>query len=95
MPATPRDSRADDPADPVVVARRFDDDAVPEDLARWCGGDVGYENGVPVIKVPTDLGTEVARRTDWIVRVSGGQFARVTRDDFAARFEPARPDSPA
>jgi hypothetical protein len=92
MPATPRDGRADDPADPVVVARRFDDDAVPEDLARWCGGEVVVDKGVPGIRVPTAAGMETARRNDWIVRVSGGQFARVTRDEFAARFEPARPE---
>lgn len=74
--------------DQVVVARRFDEDVDVRDLAGWCGGDVEMVGGVARVRVPTAVGIEVARPGDWIVRVSGGAFARVSRDEFAARFEP-------
>lgn len=83
------------PGDRVVVARRVDDDTSAAELARWCGGEVVYEGGVECIKVPTRQGTEIARSGDWIVRDSKGRYARVSRDEFAARFEPAAPDSEA
>jgi hypothetical protein len=82
------------PQDRVVVARRVDDDTSAADLARWCGGEVIYEAGMECIKVPTSHGIAIARRGDWIVRDNKGKFARVTRDEFAARFEPAETDPP-
>jgi hypothetical protein len=93
MPESVDDSTGRKPEDRVVVARRVDDDTSAADLARWCGGEVVYEGGLECIKVPTSQGIEIARRGDWIVRDSDGHFARVTRDEFAARFEPAANDS--
>ncbi len=82
------------PQDRVVVARRYDDETSPGELARWCSGEVAIVDGIESIKVPTSHGIEIARPGDWIVRASDGKFARVGRDEFAARFEPADFDPP-
>ncbi len=80
--------RVNDPADPSVVALRFDVHAVAEDLAHFCDGEAASVDGHECINVPTESGIQFARRGDWIVRLSEGHFLVMSPEEFAARFEP-------
>jgi hypothetical protein len=84
----------DDPDDPSVVALRFDVDAVADDLARFCSGEAVTVEGHECIRVPGQYGIELAHHGDWIVRLGEGEFAAVTPDEFAARFEPCPAEMP-
>ncbi len=77
-----------------VVALRFDEHAVAEDLAVWCGGRVTWapgEDGRPVVTiwVPTHKGPRPALFGDWIVRRGDEDYQPYAPQDFAARFEPS------
>jgi hypothetical protein len=84
--------QVDNPDDPMVIARRFDSDITPEDLARWCGGHVVVLDGRQCVKLPAEPGSDTARQGDWVVRVGEGVFTVVGPDEFAARFEPMSAD---
>ncbi len=76
-----------------VVAMRFDEEAVADDLARWCGGQVVLAEDVDgcvtvTIYVPTARGPKPALFGDWIVMTPDGAFAPCSPEKFAARFEP-------
>lgn len=76
-----------------VVAMRFDEEAVAEDLARWCDGQVVLTQDVDgvvttTIYVPTTKGPRPALFGDWIVMTPDGEFAPCSPAAFAARFEP-------
>ena len=79
----------------AVVALRFDDVGVAEDLATWCGGEVvkrididGTAEERTVILVPTDKGPLPAHVGDWIVRRSEGVHHVYPPDEFALLHEP-------
>lgn len=89
----PFPQRKESPVDGDVVALRFDEEAVAEDLARWCDGQVVMAEGVDgtittTIYVPTARGPRPALFGDWIVLTPDGQFAPCSPAKFAARFEP-------
>jgi hypothetical protein len=84
--------RVDDPDDPAVIARRFDDDITAEALARWCGGHVVLINDRECVKLAGAPGSDTARQGDWVVRIGEGVFTVVGPDDFAVRFEPISTD---
>jgi hypothetical protein len=77
-----------------VVALRFDEHAVAEDLAVWCGGKATSApgpDGEPVVTVwvPTAKGTRPALFGDWIVRRADDDYRPYSPTEFAARFEPS------
>jgi hypothetical protein len=80
----------------AVVALRFDDLAVADELATWCGGEVvkrvdvalADEQARTVILVPTDRGPRPAHFGDWIVRRGKGDHHPYTPEEFALLHEP-------
>ena len=84
-----------DPDDPsLVVALRFDESAVAQELADWCGGSVVQDDPLdptsPVIavRVPTRQGSALAERGDWVVRTPDGDYTTMRHSEFVARHEP-------
>lgn len=78
-----------------VIALRFDESAVIEELAQWCGGDVEQTldplepTGVRrVIWVPTAAGLQKASLGWWILRRADGDFWPMPPEEFAARAQP-------
>lgn len=77
-----------------VVALRFDETTIAEDLARWCDGRLD-EKAVPenptdlttIIWVPGVDGPVAARIGDWIVLLRDGHYAVYTHEAFNAKFE--------
>lgn len=68
-----------------VVALRFDETAVAEDLARWCGGGVvGTQLTVP----GRDGRLQVAQPGDWVVLASDGNYEVWSPREFGLRFGP-------
>jgi hypothetical protein len=75
-----------------VTALHFDEPAVADDLAAWCGGEVAVPEDAPddvTILVPDLNGPRPARIGDWIVLEPEGHFRPYTPLAFAARFEPS------
>jgi len=77
-----------------VLALRFDESAVAEELAEWCAGSlerVTTESGtvVTTIWVPTAKGPRPALLGCWIVRAADGSVSVMDAEDFAARHAPA------
>jgi hypothetical protein len=79
----------------AVVALRFDDLSVADELATWCGGEVvkrvdvqGTDEELTVILVPTDKGPLPAHFGDWIVRRGEGDHYPCSPEEFALRHEP-------
>lgn len=84
----------DDLAPQEVLALRFDDAAVADDLATWCGGSVervATEDGgvVTTVWAPTDKGPRPAVLGDWIVRTKDAGVQVMDATAFAARHTPA------
>ncbi len=84
----------DDLAPDEVLALRFDDAAVADDLAQWCGGSVERvpaEDGTVVTTVwaPTTRGPRPAVLGDWVVRTAEGGVQVMDAIAFAARHAPA------
>ena len=82
-------------AEADVVALRFDDLSIAEDLATWCAGEVahradaeGPDEELTVILVPTAKGPLPARVGDWIVRRDEGDYYPCDPETFAARHVP-------
>jgi hypothetical protein len=74
-----------------VLALHFDEEAVAEELARWCDGTVeASPDGSVAILVPGDRGPERAQLGDWIVRADAGHYYACSPEAFAALHEPAR-----
>jgi hypothetical protein len=76
----------------LVVALRYDEVAVAQDLAAWCGGELEVSDDAdqpPRIWVPTDKGPRPASLGDWIVRRMTGGYYPCSPEDFAARHSPA------
>jgi len=76
-----------------VLALRFDEKAVAEELADWCAGSierVATESGtiVTTIWVPTVKGPRPAMLGSWIVRAADGSVTVMDAEDFAARHAP-------
>ena len=81
--------------DADVVALRFDELAIAEDLATWCGGEVarradieGPDEVRTVVLVPTAKGPLPAHLGDWIVRRGEGDYYPCDPETFALRHEP-------
>ena len=77
-----------------VLALRYDESSVAEELAEWCDGTVervATESGdvVVTIWVPTVKGSRPAVLGDWIVRTADGTAAVMDAEAFAARHAPA------
>ncbi len=75
----------------LVTALRYDEPAVAEELATWCGGEleVAQDEAVPpTIWVPTVKGPRPAAVGDWIVRRASGDYYPCTAAVFEARHEP-------
>lgn len=84
----------EDPAPDEVVALRFDETAVAEDIAAWCGGKVERTpvlDGEPTtcIWVPTPKGPRAALLGDWVVRRGEEDHAVLDSTAFAALHSPA------
>lgn len=77
-----------------VVALRFDEQAIAEDLAQWCGGFVESVDGHQAIRLPAIGPHDLARPGYWIVLLPDGRFIALPPDEFAARFEPRPADTP-
>lgn len=76
-------------SDPVVTALCFDEAAIADELASWCGGELVAEGDVaPTIWVRTARGPRPAGLGDWIVRRADGDFYPCTPAEFTARHEP-------
>ena len=78
---------------PVVIeARRFNNDAEANKLARWCGGQVRITSTLfdthLAIDIPTLEGTMRAYVGDWIIRGVAGEFYPCRDDIFTATYEP-------
>lgn len=78
-----------------VVALRFDETAIAEDLARWCGGSVERVESPDdssvvhtTIWVPTAKGPLPALPGYWIVRRGDDDYEPQSPEDFVARHEP-------
>ena len=69
-----------------VIALRFEDAAVAEELATWCDGGLMGET----ITVPTGIGVQPAHVGDWIVRDASGHFEVLSHDRFALKYGPAQ-----
>ena len=77
-----------------VLALRFDERCIAEELAEWCGGSVervATEAGgvVTTIWAPTEKGPRPAVLGNWIVKAADGTVSVMTGEDFAARHAPA------
>lgn len=78
----------------IVVALHFDEPAVAQELATWCGGAVVEGVDGPVVDVPTLDGPRPAGLGDWIVRRMDGDFLACSPEEFAAHYAPAEEASP-
>ena len=77
-----------------VLALRYDETSVAEELADWCGGSVervATDAGgvVTTVWVPTEKGSRPAVLGSWIVKAADGTVTVMDPDDFAARHAPA------
>lgn len=77
-----------------VLAMRYDESAVAEELAAWCGGKVERtmrEDGTVgvVVWVPTPKGPRPALPGDWIVRRGPDEHTVMDAEAFAANHGPA------
>lgn len=64
------------------------DVAAAEDIARWCGGEVGWgPKADPGILIKTREGTMRADPGDWIIRGVQGEFYPCKPDIFEATYE--------
>jgi hypothetical protein len=84
----------DDLTPDEVLALRFDETAVADELALWCGGSVertAAEDGsvVTTVWAPTSKGPRPAVLGDWIVRTPDGGVQVMDAIAFAARHDPA------
>ena len=84
-----------DPDDPsLVVALRFDETALAEDLAAWCGGSLVPDDPLDpdspaiAVRVSTRGGSVLAERGDWVVRDPDGGYTAMRHSEFIARHEP-------
>lgn len=78
---------------PVVIeARRFNNDAEANKLARWCGGQVRITSTLfdthLAIDISTLEGTMRAYVGDWIIQGVAGEFYACKPDIFAETYEP-------
>lgn len=79
----------------TVLALRYDEAAVADELSVWCGGRVERPEGAdggqaaPVVWVPTRHTPRAASIGDWIVRNPDGSFTAMTAEAFAVHFEPS------
>lgn len=83
----------DDLTPDEVLALRFDEAAVADELAEWCGGSVERvpaEDGsvVTTVWAPTRRGPRPAVLGDWIVRSAEGDVQVMDATAFAARHAP-------
>lgn len=79
-----------------VLALRFDEPAVADELAAWCGGQVERAQaadgtGTATVWVPTAKGPRPAVLGDWVVRRADGDHAVQDPVAFAAMHGPAEP----
>ena len=88
-------TESDQLAEDEVVALRYDEIAVTEELASWCNGEVARREGADgpdedalVILVPTAKGPLPAQFGDWIVRRDEGDFYPCSPETFAALHQP-------
>lgn len=77
-----------------VFALRFDEVAVADEIAAWCGGKVertGAAGGevVTTVWVPTAKGPRPALLGDWVVRRAEDQHLVMDSTAFAACHAPA------
>jgi hypothetical protein len=84
----------EDPAPDEVLALRFDEKAVAEEIAAWCGGKVErtpVHDGPPTtcIWVPTSKGPRAALLGDWVVRHAEDEHVVMDSAAFAALHSPA------
>jgi hypothetical protein len=84
----------EEPAPDEVVALRFDEAAVAEEIAAWCGGRVEHtpvHEGSPTtcVWVPTAKGPRAALLGDWVVRHAPDQHEVMDSTTFAALHTPA------
>jgi hypothetical protein len=84
----------DDLAPDEVLALHFDDAAVAEELAAWCGGQVERavaDDGsiTATIWVPTRKGPRPAVLGDWVVRRDVEDHAVLDAAAFTAMHDPA------
>ncbi len=83
----------DAPAPDEVLALRFDEPAVADELAAWCGGRVERaraEDGsvTATLWVPTLRGPRPAVLGDWVVRRGPDDHSVMDAADFAASHAP-------
>lgn len=83
----------DDLTPDEVVALRFDETAIADEMAQWCGGSVERVTGedgtvVTTIWAPTSRGPRPAVLGDWIVRGADGDVQVMDATAFAARHDP-------
>jgi len=84
----------DDLAPDEVLALRFDEATVADELAAWCGGSVERavtEAGevVATVWVPTAKGPRPALLGDWVVRRAEDDHTVMDGDAFNASHAPA------
>ena len=84
----------DDLAPDEVLALRFDEPAVADELAAWCGGQVERavaEDGseTATVWVPTTKGPRPAVLGDWVVRRAEEDHAVLDTVAFTALHGPA------
>lgn len=76
----------------AVVALCFDEPAIADDLAQWCGGRVerldGPEGPQVIVWIPSTRGLRPALLGHWIVRHGPDDYTAVPPEDFLARYEP-------
>lgn len=64
--------------DPTVQMVKLDNHTTPEEVARWCGGEVTIlpketGTGLPIyITVPTDDGPKLVAPGEWICKTASG-----------------------
>lgn len=68
-------------------AVQLTEDADWEEIARWCGGEVG--DGVPKLLVPIGGGWVAAYPGWWVVKDADDRFTAVHPSTFAQTYEPA------
>ncbi|MDQ3424130.1 MAG: hypothetical protein M3510_12315 [Actinomycetota bacterium] len=88
----------DEPLPDEVLALRFDEAAVAEDLAAWCDGRVEHydspgEGPSVVLWVPTATGIQQAVLGDWVVRRDKEAFEVHSTESFSIHFEPSDPEA--